>query len=69
MSLTEVAEDTLKHYNAQIASAASESDTIKDSLQEELDKLDSESSRNDDFSKQLLSIKKELIYLQHQIEE
>lgn len=69
MSLTEVAEDTLKHYNAQIASTASESDTIKDSLQEELDKLDSESSRNDDFSKQLLSIKKELIYLQHQIEE
>ena len=69
MSLTEVAEDTLKHYNAQIASTASESDTIKDSLQEELDKLDSESSRNDDFSKQLLSIKKELIYLQHHIEE
>lgn len=65
----EVAEDTLKHYNAQIASAASEFDTIKDSLQEELDKLDNESSRNDDFSKQLLSIKKELINLQHQIEE
>ena len=65
----EVAEDTLKHYNTQITSAASEFDKIKDSLQEELDKLDSESSRNDDFSKQLLSIKKELIELQHQIEE
>ena len=65
----EVAEDTLKHYNAQITLAASEFDKIKDSLQEELDKLDNESSRNDDFSKQLLSIKKELINLQQQIEE
>ena len=37
--------------------------------QEELDKLDSESSRNDDFSIQLLLIKKELIALQQQIEE
>ena len=65
----EVSEDTLKHYNKQITSAAGEFDKIKDSLQEELDKLDSESLRNDDFSKQLLSIKKELIELQHQIEE
>ena len=64
----EVSEDTLKHYNAQINSAANEFDVIRNSLQAELDKLDNESVRNDDFSQQLRSIRKQLIELQHQIE-
>ena len=57
----EVSEDTLKHYNAQINSAANEFDVIRNSLQAELDKLDNESVRNDDFSQQLRSIRKQLI--------
>ncbi len=65
----EVSEDTLKYYNAQISLAAKEFDIIKDSLQDELNKLESESAKNDDFTQQLLSIKKELIELKHQIEE
>lgn len=64
----EVAEDTLKHYNAQIISAAGEFDKIKDSLQAELAKLDSESVRNDELGKQLSLIKKELIELRCEIE-
>ncbi len=65
----EVSEDTLKYYNAQIGLAAKEFDIIRDSLHDELNKLESESAKNDDFSQQLLSIKKELIELKHQIEE
>ena len=64
----EVAEDTSKHYNAQIISAAGEFDKIKDSLQAELAKLDSESVRNDELGKQLSLIKKELIELRCEIE-
>ena len=64
----EVSEDTLKYYNEQVHSAAKEFDSIRDSLQEELAKLENESVRNDDFSKQLLAVKNELIILRNQIE-
>lgn len=65
----EVSEDTLKYYNEQVNFAAKEFDSIRDSLQEELAKLENESVRNDDFSKELLAVKSELITLQNQIEK
>lgn len=64
----EVSEDTVKYYNEQIISAAKEFDAVRDSLQEELMKLDEESGRNDEFSKSLYAIKNELLDLQKQIE-
>lgn len=65
----EVSEDTLKYYNEQVNVAAKEFDSIRDSLQEELVKLEIESVRNDDFSKELLALKSELTALQNQIEK
>lgn len=65
----EVSEDTLEFYNNQVKSAAKEFDNIRDSLQEELTKLENESVWNNDFSKQLHAVKSELITLKNQIEE
>lgn len=65
----EVSEDTLKYYNDQVNIAAKEFDIIRDCLQEELTKLENESIRSDDFSKELLVVRSELIALRKQIEE
>lgn len=64
----EVSEDTTKYYNEQVNNAAKEFESIRNSLQDELAKLENESSQNDSFRKELCKIKSEISKLRDEIE-
>lgn len=63
-----MAETTEEYYNNQVNDSAKEFDKIRDSLLEEIGKIEETSENNRALKKELVSVKKEIVRLQHKIE-
>lgn len=63
-----MAETTVDHYNEQVNEAAKEFDHIRDSLLKEIARIEAESENNKELKNELMSVKKEVETLQHEIE-